>query len=383
MHDQLSSEEIQSILCLLENVHSPSVDSFQLLTIQLHEGLEQAASNVAYLNVLSKACNDLKCPNEIEAPMTKILLLILFIWTESPFYNTSHNIEMLCEAISTQIVQQCKKHVDLQAILEGDAENGINILQKCISCCETYRIVYNKVTSITPHIESNKDWQINEQLVFKCIDTFTQRCYDVIEICNALIVFGRRNKAGMIGGAKGTEHEDYCRRIENLFYENLEEIKLVRDNILDVTNSTWLKDMQKFRDSVTELENMVVSLIDRIFEEVLTIEEGIEAIYALQRFKYRASLRDTLSTKWVQVWKIFGKEIESCSNNMTLRDVYHPLLQHHSENATILCISKYLERLFYMMIDASDWIGECAAQTYILEQYKKVKCAIDNKIQHQ
>lgn len=109
----------------------------------------------------------------------------------------------------------------------------------------------------------------------------------------------------MIGGAKGTEHEDYCRRIENIFYENLKEVKLVRDNILDVTNSTWLKNMQKFRDSVTELENMVVNLIDRIFEEVQTIEEGIEAIYALQRFNYRESLRDTLSIKWVQVRKKF------------------------------------------------------------------------------
>lgn len=108
----------------------------------------------------------------------------------------------------------------------------------------------------------------------------------------------------MIGGAKGTEHENYCCRIENLFYENLEEVKLVRDNILDVTNSTWLKNMQKFRDSVTELENMVISLIDRIFEEVQTIEEGIEAIYALQRFKHRESLRDTLSTKWIQVRKV-------------------------------------------------------------------------------
>ncbi|XP_029169334.1 dynein heavy chain 2, axonemal isoform X2 [Nylanderia fulva] len=365
LHDQLSSKEIQSILRLLENVRSPSVDSFQLLTLQLHQGLEQAASNIAYLNVLSEACNDLKCPNEIEEPITKILLLILFIWTESPFYNISDNIEILCEIISTQIVLQCKNYVDLQAILEGDVENGINILEKCISCCKTYRIVYNKVTSITSHIKTNRDWHVDEQLVFKRINTFTQRCYDVIEICNALIVFGRRNKVGMIGGAKGTEHEDYCCRIENLFYENLEKVKLVRDNILDVTNSTWLKNMQKFRDSVTELENMVISLIDRIFEEVQTIEEGIEAIYALQRFKHRESLRDTLSTKWVQVWKIFSKEIESCSNSMTLREVYHPLLQQHSENAIMLCLSKYLERLFDMMIDASDWIGECAAEKII------------------
>lgn len=109
----------------------------------------------------------------------------------------------------------------------------------------------------------------------------------------------------MIGSAKGTQHEAYCRRIEDLFYENLNEIKLVRDDILDVTKSTWLEYMQKFRDSVTELENMVKTLIDCIFEEVQNVEEGIEAIYALQRFKHRESLRDTLSMKWVQVREEF------------------------------------------------------------------------------
>lgn len=113
--------------------------------------------------------------------------------------------------------------------------------------------------------------------------------------------FYRRNKVGMIGSAKGTQYEAYCRRIEDLFYENLDEIKLVRDDILDVTKSTWLENMQKFRDSIMELENMVKTLIDCIFEEVQNVEEGIEAIYALQRFKHRESLCDILLMKWVQV----------------------------------------------------------------------------------
>lgn len=109
----------------------------------------------------------------------------------------------------------------------------------------------------------------------------------------------------MIGGAKGTEYETYCRRIEDLFYENLDQIKQVRDNILDVTKSSWLKDMQRFGDCVMKLESMVKNLIDSIFAEIKSVEEGIEAIYALQRFNHRESLRDTLSTKWVQVGKRF------------------------------------------------------------------------------
>lgn len=90
LRDQLLNQGIQSILRFLERVRSSSVDSFHHLTLQLHQGLEQAASNMTYLNILSEACYDLKCPDEFEAPVTKILLLILFIWTESPFYNISY-----------------------------------------------------------------------------------------------------------------------------------------------------------------------------------------------------------------------------------------------------------------------------------------------------
>ncbi|EFN84524.1 Dynein heavy chain 2, axonemal [Harpegnathos saltator] len=166
----------------------------------------------------------------------------------------------------------------------------------------------------------------------------------------------------MIGSAKGTQYEAYCRRIEDLFYENLDEIKLVRDDILDVTKSTWLECMQKFRDSIMELENMVKTLIDCIFVEVQNVEEGIETIYALQRFKHRESLRDTLSMKWVQIWKIFGEEIKSCNNSITLHEACHPLFQCHMKDANLLCVTRYLEQLFLMMIDASDWIGDCAAE---------------------
>jgi len=105
----------------------------------------------------------------------------------------------------------------------------------------------------------------------------------------------------MIGGPKGIEYDVYCRQIESLFYESLDEIKLIRDDILDAAKSSWLRNMLKFRNSVMELENMVKNLIDHIFEEIKNVEEGIETIYALQRFKHIESLREILSKKWVQV----------------------------------------------------------------------------------
>jgi len=108
---------------------------------------------------------------------------------------------------------------------------------------------------------------------------------------------------GMIGGPNGIKYDACCRQIENLFSEILDEIKLIRHEILDVTKFSWLENMLNFRNFVMELENMIKNLIDCIFDEIKNVEEGIEAIYALQRFKHRESLRDLLSRKWVQVRK--------------------------------------------------------------------------------
>lgn len=63
--------------------------------------------------------------------------------------------------------------------------------------------------------------------------------------------------------------------------------------------------MQKFRDSVMELENMVKTLIERMFEEVNDIEEGIEAIYAFRHFTHKKSLKDMLRMKWMKVQTTF------------------------------------------------------------------------------
>lgn len=65
------------------------------------------------------------------------------IFTSAYFRN---NVEVLCEAVSIQIIHQCKNYINLQVILEGDAKNGINVLEQCISCCQTYKTIYNKVS---------------------------------------------------------------------------------------------------------------------------------------------------------------------------------------------------------------------------------------------
>lgn len=77
---------------------------------------------------------------------------------------------------------------------------------------------------------------------------------------------------------------------------------MARDIVFDVTRSIWFIKIERFRYMDLQLENMVVNLINDIFKNVKNIEEGIEAIYVLQKFKKRENLRELLQKKWIQVY---------------------------------------------------------------------------------
>ncbi|XP_078047974.1 uncharacterized protein LOC144475700 [Augochlora pura] len=378
---QLQNPEVRLISDILRNCRSLSVNKFEKLSKRIDRGLEQVTSNLKYLNIMLDFCKNLKIPDDAENSITDALLLILFIWMEAPFYNTTENIETLCEAFSSQIIFQCKDYITIDAVFGSNPSEGKKMLEKCIFCCNIYRTIYdNLMTNAVLHINPNKKWNISEEKVFNKINSFKQRCYCVIEICDSLAIFGRHNRIGLLGGPRGTEYEAYWHEIENLFYESLDEIKADCGVIFDNRKSGWLKKIEQFRSVVRQLENMVINLINEIFKNVKNVDEGIEAIYALQKFNERESFKELLQNKWLQVWKIFSNEIEYCYTYViNVTQGCEQSTEKTDIGANMLCVSSYLENQCTAMKNAMDWIGECAIEKCTLQQYKHVLNVIDER----
>lgn len=83
------------------------------------------------------------------------------------------------------------------------------------------------------HIEfGEKPWSLDRSKIFSQTDAFIQRCKDMIEICEAMITFGRYDEKESLrkpkfGGARGREFESYCDKAESMFQESLEDIEKV------------------------------------------------------------------------------------------------------------------------------------------------------------
>ncbi|XP_046826001.1 dynein-1-beta heavy chain, flagellar inner arm I1 complex-like isoform X1 [Vespa crabro] len=375
LNNQLSNNEVQAIIQLLKNMNSSSVESFPIFIRKLQETLMESSSNLIYLNILSEYCTNLCISDNIEANVTKILLLILLIWVESPFYSITNNIGSLCRALSTQLISQCQRYIDIETAIKGHAESGIHMLEKSISTCQMYRKVYEKfVKKIATSISPYRIWDIDEEMVFNSINAFIQRCQDIIEICNARIIFERCAKEETFGGAKGIEYEKCCQQIENLFYDNLNKIIAIQENILNIKDTNCNVAIHKFKIAIIQLENMIKNLINHIFENIKNIDEGIEAIYAFERFKYRSCLKDLIYEKWIQMWKILDEEIEIC-NITKIKEIgaYHPLIKSFSKYLNVQYTKKYYLKMQYTkMMNASYWLVNCVDERYSLERYNIV-----------
>lgn len=155
--------------------------------------IKEATSNIEYLQVIKQPCAVLECvvdPDEISKHVPTIINLFRFIWMESPYYNSETRITNLFKALSNQIIILCKNYIKLEELFNGQTKKALGEFTKCIDCCKMYREIYDVMA------EAHSDalpgsWNLDTGAIFNYIDSFIQRCFDMLDVCNCMIIFGR------------------------------------------------------------------------------------------------------------------------------------------------------------------------------------------------
>lgn len=134
-------------------VHQSSyIRPFQALADEIIDATNEAKSNIEYLQILKRPCEDLayeKNPISMTEHIPKLLNLFRVIWLNSPYYNTKEKITLLCRNLSNQIIFQCKNSVDLDGIFfRGQTRAGIHMLKMNIDCCLKYKVIYDVVSNL-------------------------------------------------------------------------------------------------------------------------------------------------------------------------------------------------------------------------------------------
>jgi dynein heavy chain len=127
---QLEKEGVKQLVSFLRVANSPYVRTFSTWAVHITEGLEQAQSNLKFLEVLKGPCTELAAaePQDVGAILPGIVDLVRLIQLHSGFYNGRQSITGLYIKVSQSVLRQCSTLIDLADVFTGDiTEVGIGV----------------------------------------------------------------------------------------------------------------------------------------------------------------------------------------------------------------------------------------------------------------
>ncbi|XP_064408838.1 dynein axonemal heavy chain 2 [Latimeria chalumnae] len=330
--EQLCKPGVKHIQTILELFKSSYVGPFRKLSKQIQDGSQQAQSNLAFLSILKEPCEALAKmkPQQIPGCLPHLLCLIRVMWVNSPYYNTRERITALLRKLSNEIIRLCCKEVSLDRIFDGYVTSSKQSLSGCISCCLSWKDHYLRAGHLH-HRFSKTGWVLDQTSIFAQIDAFVQRCKDLQEVCDCQQQFGRwvegnQTPLPRFSGLRGPQIARTLLEIEGTFERNLQILKAVKKGILDVKNTSWHDEYNRFRSGVKDLEVMVQNLINSAFETVRSVEQGVELLDVFQHLSAREAIKRSIDRKTVDVYTFLNEELNLVNKELSKKQPRMPLL---------------------------------------------------------
>ena len=175
-------------------------------------------------------------------------------------------------------------------------------------------------------MRSPRPWGFETSNIFAQVDAFVQRCRDLLEVCEGQVQFSYKNRSKVFldyyvhpsyllkyqdsfpvfGGSRGSELTKSISDIEAAFAKQIQNLKNVGYNILDVKATKWHDDFNSFKYGVKDLEVMMQNVINSAFECVATVAAGVELVGTFDFLAKREAIRRTVDKKAIDVYGIFN-----------------------------------------------------------------------------
>lgn len=329
INDQLVKPELQRVLKVLEKADSSYLKRFDELASQIGQGAKEAENNLLHLETLIEPCKLLgqTRPRDIEKLIPDLLNKVLAIWKNSLYYNTSERITGLFRKISNEIINRCISIIDIQDMLGNEVNKCKADLKESQQCGITWKKIFEGT------IEKSGEENYNKGSIFSQVDAFVQRCVDLKQICKGQLQFARKDIENQalphFGGTRGREITENIREIERSFNKQIDRIRTLDYNILDVKITHWHTDYNKFKLKMKHLENMYKNIIEFAFQGVTNVYQGVEMLEAFDSLAKRKPIKQHVQKKAAFVYDKFREDLDLVKKEYDNRNeapvaTYHP-----------------------------------------------------------
>ncbi|XP_069857588.1 dynein axonemal heavy chain 2 isoform X5 [Dipodomys merriami] len=384
---QLVKEGVKHIESILNLAKSSYLAPFVKMAQQIQDGSRQAQSNLTFLSILKEPYQELAFmrPKDISSKLPKLISLIRIIWVNSPHYNTRERLTSLFRKMSNEIIRLCCHAISLDRVFEGYVYSSKEDLQGCISCCQAWKDHY--LEAVQMHTQySSRGWVLDQTSIFAQVDAFVQRCKDLIEVCDCQYHFarwedGKQGPLPCFFGAQGPQITRNLLEIEDIFHRSLSMLRAVRGDILDVKNTFWHEDYNKFRASIKDLEVMTQNLITSAFEFVRDVEHGVLLLDTFHRLANREAIKRTYEKKTVDLYMLFNSELALVNRELNKKLPYlEPYMAQYSGLAHwVLILRRRIDRVMNCLSGAH-FLPHIGTGEESVHTYQQMVQAIDELV---
>jgi dynein heavy chain len=383
--DQLQSLRIRRILKVLDQSKSTYNAPFAKLCKEIFYARAEANNIIKFLRPLISWFEAMESESDYEGLVQHfhpIMYLILMVWKSSPYYNTPARLVIVMREICNSIIKQSSMYLNGDAIFElveaGETPAAVKMLKTVISVCGRLKGVYNEYKKRAAIECPDNPWSVQNNAVFVRLDTFLERCHDILDFGQTIVMFTKLAKIE-IGGTKGKTLTTSIAQIFSDFNQAIDTIRGLGKGILDLENKRFEEAFYEFRNRIKELDRRLSSIVVQGFEDASTVIGRFRLLDSFDTLISRPIVADALEKRHValieaidhdlkEVQRIFDSQKESPTVPHNLPPIAGSLTWSKSLRDRIDIPINKLKTLDKKILDRDDVRDAIKAYTYLVGQ---------------
>jgi dynein heavy chain len=301
--DQLQSLKVRRVLKVLDKSKSTYNAPFAKLCKEVFHARAEANNIIKHLRPLESWFDVLESEsdfNNLVNHFTPIIHMILLVWKSSAYYNTASRLVIMMREICNTLIGQATRYLNGDAIFElieaGETQTAVKMLQTVLRIFGKFKSIYFEYKIKAGVDCPDNPWSVQNNAVFIRLDTFLERCHDILDFSQTILMFSKLAKIE-IGGTKGKILTTSISQVYLDFNQAVEGIRLVGKGILDLENKQFEEAFYDFRNRIKELDRRLGSVIVQGFEDASTVAGRFRLLDSFDNLITRSIIADFLEKK--------------------------------------------------------------------------------------
>jgi len=312
IHNQLNGEKVRKVMDVLEASKSTYFPAFDRLCKEVAAAREEANDTLLYLKPASRYFRLLLTENflSVNEHFHAIMHITLLVWRTSRFYNTPTRLVVLIRELCNDVIRQACNFME-QDGSKWHAEPSVSvtrlkrIIQQVLDFKEAYFVYRHKSNKVCPEIP----WNFQSSALFGRLDSFLERCHDVLDLVQTLTQF-RTLEHVEIGGTKG---KTLTSSVHQIFFD-FQQCVLVfiqeqESEVMNIDSKRFEDYFHTFRIDVNELERRLASVIIQAFDDSTTILGSFKLLDSFETLLEREILHAELEHKQAELLKEYLRDM--------------------------------------------------------------------------